>query len=174
MSYQPSNRTILISLDTPYLQSPFSDKSSLKTGLSFESIPSRTRQEFASECDINTIMARYLRTGEMPHVNLLAPQYFDAPGVDFQTHMNAIAEAKSLFAQLPSDIRNRFYNDPGQFVDFCSDPSNRKELATMGLLSPEATRQVLYPSPPTDTSTKAPTAPSTPPPAAAPSPADGS
>jgi len=150
MSYQPTNRTILTSLNSNHLQSNFSSKS-LNHSLSFPSKSPHTRQEFKAESDINTIMARYIRTGELPHVNTIAPQYFEASGVDFQTHMQAIAEAKSLFAQLPSAIRNRFYNDPGQFVDFCSEPANRTELAHMGLLSPEATRSVLYPEPPQPT-----------------------
>lgn len=158
MSYQPSNRTLLLSLNSDYLQSNYSSKS-LKHSIHFPKTSKHTRQEFAAECDINTIMARYIRTGEMPHVNLRAPQYFDSSGVDFQTHMQAIGEAKSLFAELPSDIRNRFRNDPGQFIDFCSDPSNRTELAHMGLLSPEAARSVLRPSAPSAPAAKAPQAP---------------
>jgi hypothetical protein len=37
---------------------------------------------------------------------------------------------------LPADIRFRFLNDPGRFVDFCSDPANRDEMSKMGLLRP--------------------------------------
>lgn len=155
MSYQPNNRTLLLSLNSDHLQSNFSSKS-LKHSIPFPKSSKHTRQEFAAECDINTIMARYIRTGEMPHINLRAPQYFDSSGVDFQTHMNAIGEAKSLFAELPSDIRNRFRNDPAQFIDFCGDPANRTELAHMGLLSPDATRSVLRPSSPSAPATKAP------------------
>lgn len=172
MSYQPSNRTPLTSFNSNSFQSFFSDKPR-SHALTFPPQSKHTRQEFKEECDINTLMARYMRTGELPHVNLIAPQYFEAAGVDFQTHMLAVAQAKSLFAQLPSEIRNRFYNDPGQFVDFCSEPSNRVELAHMGLLSPEATRSVLNPTPPLATAPKAAPAPSQAPSAPAPSPADG-
>lgn len=128
------------------IQSPFSTK--LKQSLTFPSQSPHTRQEFKEESDINTIMARYMRTGELPHVNTQAPQYFDASGVDFQTHMEAVASAKSLFAQLPSNVRARFANDPGLFIDFCGEDGNRTELAKMGLLSPEATRKALTPTPP--------------------------
>lgn len=169
MSYQPSNRTTLYSHNPSNLQTHTTSKQ-LDFSIKFPPTSKHTRQEFKAECDINTIMGKYMRTGELPHVNLVAPQYFDASGVDFQTHMNAIAEAKSLFAQLPSAIRNRFYNDPGQFVDFCSEPANRTEMAQMGLLSPDVTRSILNPIPPTATTSKTAPAPaeSQPAPVAAP------
>jgi phage internal scaffolding protein len=62
--------------------------------------------------------------------------------------MNFIAEAQSMFNDLPSSIRDRFANDPGTFLDFCSNDVNRKELAQMGLLSPEATSEALSMPPP--------------------------
>jgi len=158
MSIQLSNRTKLISPKNSITQLQHSIKQ--KQSIAFPINSPHTRQEFKDESDINTIMSRYLRTGELPHVNLLAPQYFDASGIDFQTHMSAVADAKSLFAELPSHIRSRFYNDPGRFIDFCGDESNRTELAHMGLLSPEATRKALTPAPPTAPTPKAPPAPS--------------
>jgi len=168
MSYNSEFRTPLYKSDSP-IQTQMSSKLR-KFGISFPSKSPHTRQEFKEECDINTLMARYMRTGELPHVNLMSPEYFDSPGVDFHTHMNAVAQAKSLFAQLPSHVRNRFYNDPGQFIDFCSNPSNRVELAQMGLLSPEATRSALNPTPPSAPSAKAPPAPPAPPSVAPPAP----
>jgi len=163
MSYQPNNRTPLLPSKS-HVISAYSSKPRSHS-IIFPEISPFTRQEFKDECDINTLMARYIRTNEMPHVNILAPQYFDAAGVDFHTHMNAVAEAKSLFAQLPSSVRNRFRNDPGHFIDFCSDPGNRKEMAEMGLLSPSATREALRPSPPSAPPASAPPAPPAAPPA---------
>lgn len=98
-----------------------------------------TDQSFAEECDINTIMAKYQSTGEMPVLNQMAPQYLDVTQEDFQTHMNFILDAQSLFDDLPSKIRERFGNDPGAFLGFCSDEENYPEMARMGLLSEEAT-----------------------------------
>jgi len=163
MSINLSLRTNLFTSPNPTLQLPNSIKS--KFSLSFPLNSPHTRQEFRDESDINTIMARYLRTGELPHVNTIAPQYFDAAGIDFQTHMQSIADAKSLFAQLPSSVRFRFANDPGLFIDFCGDESNRPELARMGLLSPDAARKALHPTPPKPASAAPPTAPPAAPPA---------
>lgn len=96
----------------------------------------KTKQSFKDECDVNRIMARYLATGELPNLNALPPQYLDVTEMDFQEHQNFIAEANSMFNQLPSAIRARFENNPGAFLDFCSQEKNRPELAEMGLLRP--------------------------------------
>lgn len=94
-----------------------------------------TKQCFKDECDINTIMARYQSTGELPDLAQVAPQYLDATGMDFQDMQNKLVEAQSLFDALPSKIRSRFANDPGEFLAFVSDPSNHSELQSMGLLA---------------------------------------
>lgn len=98
----------------------------------------RTKQSFKDECDINTIMARYRSTGILPNINELPAQYLDVSEMDYQAHQNFIAGAKTMFGELPSGLRNRFGNDPGAFLAFCSDEKNRPELAEMGLLRPIA------------------------------------
>lgn len=106
--------------------------------LSFPQNSPVTKQSFAAECDINTIMSRYQSTGEMPVINQVAPQYLDLDQSDFQSAMEVVAGAQSLFADLPSAIRTRFHNDPGEFLAFTSDPSNRAEMHALGMLRPEA------------------------------------
>lgn len=98
--------------------------------------PSLTKQSFKDECDINRIMARYQATGLLPNINEMPPQYLDVTGLDFQEHQNFIAGAFSMFHELPSALRARFSNNPGEFLDFCSHEKNRPELAEMGLLRP--------------------------------------
>lgn len=129
MSYQLN----LLSIDST---TPIRDAySRLRLPISFPE-NGRTKQEFASDCDINVIMARYLAAGELPNIRQDYPQYADATGQDFQEAMNFVAGANSMFQQMPSRIRNRFDNDPGAFIDFCSDERNREEMAQMGLLKP--------------------------------------
>lgn len=116
--------------------SPIRDAySRLRVPISFPET-GRTKQEFKDDCDINIIMARFLLSGEIPNVHEAYPQYADATGADFQEAMNFVAGANSMFQQMPSAIRNRFNNDPGAFIDFCSDEKNREEMAQMGLLKP--------------------------------------
>lgn len=120
-----------------------------RVSVTFPSQSIYTRQEFKDECDINVLMRRYQSTGELPHLNTGTPQFLDvSASLKFQDSMNFVAEAQSMFNELPSFVRDRFYNDPSQFLAFCSDDSNRQELAKMGLLSPEATFEALYPTPP--------------------------
>ena len=38
-----------------------------------------------------------------------------------------------MFLDLPAKVRDRFKNDPGQFLEFATDPSNVDELVKMGL-----------------------------------------
>jgi len=105
------------------------------------------QQEFKDETDINTIMARYHSGHAINFVNKHAPQYGDVSSIDFQSAMETVAQGKSMFADLPSNIREKFKNDPALFMDFIHDEKNAAEAAEMGLLSPEATQRILNPTP---------------------------
>lgn len=99
---------------------------------------SRTRQEFAAECDINTIMARYTKAGVVSHVNPAAPRYLDLAGLpDFQSAMQIMIDADQAFAGLPAAVRREFDNDPAKFVDFATDAENLAQLREWGLAPPE-------------------------------------
>ena len=95
--------------------------------------PSRAKQSFKAECDINNIMAKYQKTGAVSHFAKNSPRYGDATGADFHTAMNLVTETQQLFLELPSSIRNRFGNDPSAFLDFVQNPDNRAEMVEMGL-----------------------------------------
>jgi phage internal scaffolding protein len=120
----------------------------LKITITFPENSPYTKQEFKDESDINTIMSQYQRTGLMPNINESAPQYLDATGYDFREQMEFVRGAQELFNELPSDLRNRFNNDPARFLDFTADPLNRVEMAKLGLLSIDATKAILSPPPP--------------------------
>lgn len=95
-----------------------------------------TKQSFKEECDINTIMGRYLASGEMPNLNQ-NPQYLDCSnGFDFQAMQDQVLQAEALFGQLPSVLRNRFANNPAEFLAYCADPANLPEMTKLGLLRP--------------------------------------
>ena len=83
--------------------------------------PTLAQQNFRDECDINTIVKRFGITGQLPE-NVRMPTYGDFLQVnDFHSAMNAVAAAGEAFDAMPADVRARFNNDPGAFVDFCSD-----------------------------------------------------
>lgn len=109
------------------------DSVSLETGLHCAD-PSLAVQSEKDECDINTIVRRFGLTGQLPQ-GVRAPTYGDFHGIsDFHEAANAIAESYEAFEQMPADVRTRFDNDPGKFVDFCSDESNRSEAIKLGLV----------------------------------------
>ncbi|WNK14170.1 MAG: internal scaffolding protein [Microvirus sp.] len=97
--------------------------------------PGRTKQAFKDECDINILMAKYLKTGLMEHVNQALPQFEDVTSLDYQNAQNLIADAMSMFEDIPSKIRNRFDNDPGKLLDWVHNPANAVEAAELGFLN---------------------------------------
>lgn len=112
------------------------DKVSQETGLRCLD-PSLAKQEFKEEVDINTLVKRFGLDGPMPQ-GVRQPMYgdFTASG-DFRELMNGIAEANESFDQMPARVRSRFHNKVEEFVEFCLDEKNRKEVEEMGLVRPD-------------------------------------
>lgn len=105
---------------------------------------SLTQQNQKEEADINTIVKRFGLSGELPQ-GVRMPQYGDFTGIrDYQSALNAVREANDAFMQLPPFVRERFQNDPEQFVNFCLDPKNEAEAIKLGLVEKKATE----PAPP--------------------------
>lgn len=100
--------------------------------------PTRTEQSFREECDINTIVARFGVTGELPLTTKVPMQGDFTTVVDYQTSLDMIRQADQAFAELPAAIRKRFGNDPSEYVEFVSDPANLDEVRKMGLARPES------------------------------------
>lgn len=106
----------------------------------------RTKQAFRDDCDINNIMRRYEKTGVLPDIIKTNPQYGDfSEASDYQTALNTVMKAQEQFSALPSKVRERFANDPENFLAFVSDASNKEEMAKMGLLAPAAAAAILAP-----------------------------
>lgn len=96
----------------------------------------RVKQSFKDECDINNIIKSYSQTGQIRHINAKAAQgtYEDLPEpMDLQEALNTVRDANTAFASLPSQVRDRFQNDPGQFLAFMQDPANQDEMIRLGL-----------------------------------------
>lgn len=107
--------------------------------------PSKTQQNQEEDANINTIARRFNLTGHLPLIDLPTLDAFD--GIfDFHTAHNAIAEATSTFMQVPAEIRSKFDNDPGKFVNFCSDDKNYDQLREWGLAKPKAAQAAEAPT----------------------------
>lgn len=90
-------------------------------------------QSFKKECDINTIMAKYQRTGALTWLEKRGAEYRDVTGLDFMEAMQTVVKGREVFEDLPSSIRDRFRNDPALFLDWMHDPRNTDEAIKLGL-----------------------------------------
>lgn len=101
--------------------------------------PARTKQEFVKQCDINNIIKEFTLTGQVNHISAKAMQgaFLDLPdSIDFQQSMNTVIEANKAFMALPALMRDRFHNEPSEFLAFVSDPKNADELVKLGIRTP--------------------------------------
>lgn len=88
---------------------------------------SRTIVSMAKECNVNEIIRKYKKTGQVPHpfdpsgVGA-TPIYGDfSSGADFNAIQNTVVAVRSAFDSLPAAIRARFGHDPAQLLDFFAD-----------------------------------------------------
>lgn len=97
--------------------------------------PSRTKQSFRDDVNINKIIARFDRTGMVSHLNSKTPFYGDVSSiVGYQEALNKVKEADELFGRMSAEIRNRFKNDPALMIEFLSDPVNNAEALKLGMI----------------------------------------
>lgn len=120
----------------PFIRTAFNydtDAVSVESGLCCDD-DSLAQQNFAEECDINTIVRRFGLTGQLPE-NLRPPQYGDFDQItDYQSALNAVRLAGERFMEMPAELRAEFQNDPQRLMDFLADDKNRDRAVTLGLV----------------------------------------
>lgn len=125
-------------VSAPFFRTPYNydrDAASDDSGLLCED-PSLAQQSMKDECDINNILARWVQTGELAG-NPRTPSYGDFTGIgDYHTALNTVIAAQESFMALDAKLRARFHNDPGEFLDFVSNPDNLDEMRELGLAEP--------------------------------------
>ena len=110
-------------------------------------LPSRAKQSFKEECDINTIMAKYEKTGLIDHNARYRGEYADVTGaIELQEALQIVEDANDAFDSLTAKIRKRFDNSPEKFLTFVTNPENREAIREMGLMEPVTVAPV--PKPP--------------------------
>ncbi len=105
----------------------------MRQSISFKNVKSLTKQSFKDECDINKILEKFEKTGAITHYSKHAPQYGDTSKPQLHEAMTIVADAESMFEELPSAVRKKFKNDPGQFLEFVQNPKNLEEMRELGL-----------------------------------------
>lgn len=126
---------------------------------------SLTQQHFRDEQDINNIVGRFLKTGQLPDIPVPG-QYADlTTQEDYHTLCTKLAETNGLFYRLAAETRAIYANDPGAWLQDVNERLARGDLEplrAMGLDVPEPKQD--FP----ETPTKETPAPGTPAGAAAP------
>lgn len=91
-------------------------------------------QSSKEECDINNIMKKFERTGQLPDMIKTNPKYGDfSEPLSYQEAQNIVIHANEQFAALSAKVRERFSNNPQKFLEFCHDPENAQEMVKLGL-----------------------------------------
>lgn len=114
-------------------------KNSLTRGrriVTASSKPSRTRQSFRDECDINLIMSKYSKNGgfELPTRPPVYADVYDTP--DLQTAYEVMRDAEDAFMRLPSDLRKYLDNDPRRMLAEIESGDNLDVYRDFGILGP--------------------------------------
>lgn len=98
---------------------------------------SMTQQSFKDATDVNNIMAKYIKTGIIDHINVYEPAYGEVDGTTFTEAMQTVANATTMFMDLPSRAREAFDHDPAKFLDYVNNledkPEHRQFMYDLGL-----------------------------------------
>lgn len=94
---------------------------------------SMTQQSDLPQSDIHNIMKRFERTGVIEHDAKYHGTYGDFTSMpDFKEAQDQIAEAATMFEELPASIREKHGNDPANFLGWIQDPKNREAILEAG------------------------------------------
>lgn len=114
---------------------------------------SKTEQSHRDKCNINSIVARFHKTGQLPPATA-TPHYGDFTQVgDYHSCCEAVRLADLAFMSLPAKVRAAFRNDPGLLIAFLEDPGNRDEAIRLGLIAPAAAEPIVAQAEPQDAET---------------------
>nr|QJB20669.1 MAG: internal scaffolding protein [Microvirus sp.] len=101
----------------------------------FNNEVSMTDQSQEQESNVNYIMEKYSRTGVPPEFRSNG-FYADLTNVpDLSTALQTVRQAQAAFDSLPSNIRQRFGNSPEFMTEFLTNPANKEEAISLGLIN---------------------------------------
>jgi len=107
--------------------------------------PSMVQPEHAAETEINNVMARYARTGQIP-LRDVAGVYADlSVDFDFAAAQDVILEANRRFLTLPFEVRDEFRTPQG-FLEAFNSKSGLARLEAVGVLQKAPKKEPEAPS----------------------------
>lgn len=97
---------------------------------------SMTRQSFAEELDINAIVERYARGGQLP-LSTKDERYGDVSEVgDYKSALDFVFASKDQLADLPDRAREQLVADPEAYYLRLDAAQDRDGLVELGLVEP--------------------------------------
>lgn len=80
--------------------------------------PSRTKQEFKEQCDVNRIVENFTRTGQLTNYQEAQAKFLDLASLPVSYHdaLNLVLSARDAFAELPAAARAEYGNDVNIFL----------------------------------------------------------
>lgn len=109
--------------------------------------PGLTTQADTDSVNINTIVRR-MQKGQAIPTFAGEPFYGDVSNFDgLQDALIKVQDANALFMSYPAELRERFDNDPVNFVEFMSDPKNTDEAIELGLAVKRPVPEQVPPTP---------------------------
>ena len=103
---------------------------------------SKVQEQFADACQTDSIIRKYNMMGVNPFISSGHGEYLDTTLIpSFLAAKNSEARVREFFEGLPSDVRLEFNNDPIQFAEVVSDPSQADYLREIGVLPPLPVKQ---------------------------------
>jgi len=93
-----------------------------------------TKQSMRDECDVNLIMAKYVKTGFIDHVASGVPSFVDVSEMsDYRSALEHVREVGEYFDHMPAAVRKRFENDPAMFMAYLESGASDEDLEALGL-----------------------------------------
>lgn len=93
---------------------------------------------YAKECDINLIVDRFMRTGEMLPPAPEGLQYGDDTARPrYEESKKLVLESEAWFESLPAKLRRRFDNQLSVMMEFMENSDNYEEAKELGIIPSE-------------------------------------
>lgn len=89
-----------------------------------------TKQAFKDQTNVNNILKKHaVNQTQLPALIQSNPTFgtFGAPQSLLEAY-DTVKKAETQFSALPARVREKFQNDPAQFLAFAQDPSKRGDL----------------------------------------------
>ena len=97
--------------------------------------PSKTKQSAEADSNINNIVRRFTKTGQLTHISDVLGEYRDMSDIpDLKEAMDIVADANSTFQELPAHIRKAMGHDAANFLPYIDDPNNQEQCEIWGLI----------------------------------------